>query len=159
MSTRRRQIILVLASFAIGIAITILAPWTLRRLGGIIFPIPRQEVARVTSPDGTVDAVMVVLGCGPTCSDTYLATVVPKGAKAPVEIQQFNFSADDLTDAHLQWQQPHLVEIAYNRALINQFRNISYPFAKFGAPETWDYKVEIRLAPASTGFSYLKPAK
>jgi hypothetical protein len=94
-----------------------------------------------------------MLGCLP-------GIVIPKGAKAPVDIQQFNFSTDDLTDAQMQWKQPHLLEIAYNRALINQFRNISYPFAKFGSPETWDYKVEIRLAPTSTGFSYLKePAK
>jgi len=127
-----------------------------RAVGDVIFPIPRKEIARVTSPDGTVDAVMIVLGCGPTCSDTYLAIVIPKGAKAPVDIQQFNFSAD----TQMQWKQPHLLEVAYNRPFINQFRNISYSFAKFGSPETWDYKVEIRLAPTSTGFSYLKePAK
>jgi hypothetical protein len=99
---------------------------------------------------------MVVLGCGPTCSDTYVAAVAPKGAKAPIDLEKFNFSADDLSDVQMRWKEPHLLEIGYTRALVNQFRNLSYPFARFGEPETWDYKVEIRLAPASSGFSYLK---
>ena len=106
----------------------------------------RQEVARVTSPDGAVDAVMVVIGCGAMCSDTYLVAIVPRGGSAPSQYDSFAFSADDLSDAHLNWKQRHLLEIGYRRVLINQFRNVFYPFSKFGDPPSWNYRVELRLA-------------
>jgi hypothetical protein len=40
--------------------------------------------------------------------------------------------------------------------LINSFHNVVYPFGQQGNIESWHYAVEIRLAPSSSGFSYLK---
>ena len=92
------------------------------------------------------------LAAAHVCSDTYQVTVLPKGAKTPTDAERYAFSADDMVGAQLHWKQPHLLEIVYKKARINDFRNISYPFAKFGDQASWEYKVEIRLAPSSEGF-------
>lgn len=154
-----RAILWTVGAFIAGIAVTALGPTLINNvLSRMILPEHRWEVARVASPDGTVDAVMMGSGCGPLCADTYLVTVVPKGAKAPTDNERYAFSADDMVDAQLHWKQPHLLEIAYKKARINDFRNVSYPFAKFGDQASWEYEVELRLAPSSPGFSYLQNA-
>ena len=62
-----------------------------------------------------------------------------------------------MLDEKLSWKQPHLLSIAYNRALIHEFRNVAYPLGEYGAKErNWHYKVEIQLAPSANGFSYLQ---
>lgn len=154
-----RVVFWTVGAFIVGIMVTAFGPSLVNSaLGKIILPEHRWEVERVPSPDGTVDAVMEGSGCGPLCGDTYLVTVVPKGKKAPADAERYYFSADDMVDAHLRWKQPHLLEIAYKRARINNFQNVVYPFARFGDQESWKYEVEIRLAPSSEGFSYLQGA-
>jgi hypothetical protein len=148
-----RQLLRIAVAFIAGIMVAVVGPWLLR---GHFSSQRLQEIARVTSPDGTVDAVLWVDGCGAMCSDTYLVSVVPRGAKVPTAIEHYAFSADDMTDGRIRWRQSHLLEISYRRALINQFRNLSYPFAKPGNLESWNYKVELRLAPTSQDFSYLR---
>jgi hypothetical protein len=154
-----RAVFWTVGAFIAGIVATAFGPSLVNTaLSKIILPEHRWEVARVASPDGTVDAVMVGSGCGPLCADTYLVTVVPKGSKVPTDVERYAFSGDDMVDAQLHWKQPNLLEIAYKKARINDFRNVSYPFAKFGDQESWKYKVELRLAPSSEGFSYLQDA-
>ena len=153
----KRTILLTALSFTAGIVVTIFGPWLVRSaLSRVILPEHRWEVTRATSPDGAVDAVMVGSGCGPMCADTYLVTVVPKGDQTPADVQRYVFSADDMVDAQIHWKEAHLLEITYKKAFINDFRNVSYPFAKFGDQASWEYKVELRLAPSSQGFSYLQ---
>jgi hypothetical protein len=150
-----RQMLRLALSFIAGIMVALGGQWLLH---------PHfssqhlQEIARATSPDGTVDAVFLVNGCGAMCSDAYLVSVVPRGAKPPATIEQYAFSADGMTEGQICWRQSRLLEISYRRALINQFRNLSYPFAKPGDMESWKYKVELRLAPMSQDFSYLGEA-
>jgi hypothetical protein len=117
-----------------------------------------HEIARTTSPDGAVDAVLLINGCGAMCADNYLVTVVPKGANAPADIENYLFSADEMAEGQIRWRQSHLLEISHNKRLIYRFRNLSYPFAKPGNMGSWKYQVEVRLAPASPDFSYLQRA-
>ena len=151
-----RQALWIASAFLAGIALAIFGPWALRNLVKTIFPYHPEEVARVTSPDGVVDAVMINSDCGVPCSNTYLVVIVPKGGKPPEAFERYEFSADNMVDGQMRWKQPHLLEIAYRIALINQFRNLSYPLAKPGDKGSWDYKVEVRLAPSSQDFSYLQ---
>jgi hypothetical protein len=154
-----RAVLWTVGAFITGIVVTAFGPSLVNSaLSRIILPEQRREVARVPSPDGTVDALMVGSSCGPLCSDTYLVTVVPKGGKVPTDVERYAFSANDMVDAQLHWKQPHLLEIGDKKALINDFRNVSYPFAKFGDQSSWRYKVDLRLAPSSEGFSYLQGA-
>jgi hypothetical protein len=142
-------------SFLIGVAVAETLPSGIRGFSNLLFPVPQNEVARITSPDNVVDAVMIEIGCGAPCSSTDLVYIVPKGQVPRNEDERSVFSADDFSGEKLSWTGPHLLEIAYTKAFINRFANVSYPFAVFGNEESWRYKVEIRLAPASTGYSYL----
>ena len=144
--------------FVAGIVITLGATWLLHASVRHFRSQRLQEIARATSPDGAVDAVLLVNGCGAMCADNYLVTVVPKGTNAPAEIEDYLFSADDMAGEQIRWRQSHLLEISYKKALIYQFRNLSHPFAKPGNMESRKYKVEVRLAPASPDFSYLQGA-
>jgi hypothetical protein len=82
-----RAILWTVGAFIARIIVTAFGPSLVNSaLSKIILPEHRWEVARVASPDGIVDAVMVGSGCGPLCSGTYQVTVVPKCSKAPTDV-------------------------------------------------------------------------
>jgi hypothetical protein len=144
-------------SFVAGMTVMYLEP----KLAGTfihhaLFRVKRQEIARVGSPDGAVDAVMTLTDCGAPCSSAYTVYVVPKGQKPPDAPGQDVFSAEDVVDGKLAWKEAHLLDISYSRALIDGFRNVTHPFGKIGDEASWRYAVEVRLSPASAGFSYLR---
>ena len=58
----RRQTLLVLAGFAAGVAAAVVIPPALDLVSRVIFQ-QRKEIQRLTSPDGTVDAVVDDLSC------------------------------------------------------------------------------------------------
>jgi hypothetical protein len=152
-----RLTLAVLLSFIAGATVAISVP----RLVGAganhwLFPVDYRETARVTSPDGTVGAVMEESNCGAPCSVVYSVSIVPRSHPAPRDSVQQVFIGDDLINAQIRWSEPHLVDIGYDRALIDAFHNVAYPFGRPGNPDTWQYAVEIRLAPSSTRSSYLK---
>jgi hypothetical protein len=120
-----------------------------------IFPEQRAEISRVTSPDGVVDAVMIEKNCGAPCSIDHAVFVVPKGQKVPQDSDQAVFSADDISSDKLVWKQSHLLEVSYGRAFVLNFRNVAYPFYPTKNDHAPAYRVEIRLAPTSSAFSYL----
>jgi hypothetical protein len=142
--------------FLAGVLCTVVAPKLfLLVLNRVIFPEERTEVSRVTSPDGTVDAVAIRSDCGAPCSTNYSVFLVPRGTRIRGSSTQPAFSADDVSGEHLAWSQPHLLEIGYNRAFIINFQNVAYPFTDHMGNRTLQ-RFEIRLAPASSSFSYLK---
>jgi hypothetical protein len=158
MTTMNKQsrIIPIVLSFIAGAASVVAVPALVSKLADkIILPKDHREIARTTSPDGSVDAVTEDIECGAPCAATYEVSVVPKGAKASADPVRQILIADDATDLRVAWKQPHLLDIAYSRALIDSFRNVAYPFAQMGNRESWGYGVEIRLTPLTSGFSYL----
>lgn len=142
--------------FVAGVVCAVVIPKLfLRVLNRVIFPEERTEVSRVTSPDGTVDAVAIRSDCGAPCSTNYSVFLVPKGTSIRGSSAQSTFSADDVSGEHLAWSQPHLLEIGYTRAFIINFQNVAYPLTDHMGNRTLQ-GFEIRLAPASSNFSYLK---
>ena len=117
------------------------------------------EESRVTSPDDRFDAVITreaspggVLG-----SLYWNIFIVPKGAPAPKNDKHTLFTADVLRGEKLVWTQKHLLDIHYDFAEIDEFRN------NWGENEVQDresrrgdYLVEVRLVP-SADFSLLTP--
>jgi hypothetical protein len=153
---RRRALSLIVAFAAGGVA----AVWIPRLIGDIadrvIFPKHREEVQRINSPDGVVDAVVERIDCGVPCGLDYAVSVVRKGAPANEELVRQTVLADDAVNLHLHWREPHLLDVAYDRAHIVEFRNVTYPLAQPGNVESWRYQVEIHLSPSSSNFSFLK---
>ena len=154
-----RRILLLILSFLAGVLAEYLTPKLVAFvLRPVIFRETRKEVVRASSPDGTVDAIMTVADCGVPCSFAYAVYVVPKGQAAPEPkaLPKEVFSAENLVEGKLVWTQSRLLQISYKKALIDDFRNVAYPFGKIGDEASWRYSVEIRLSPTTPGFSYLQ---
>jgi hypothetical protein len=156
--SRGRLFVYLIGSFLGGIVVTVAAPWVASRAADHFIHTEHKEIARVASPDGKVEAVMIRDNCGAPCSYGYSVYIVPRGVKPSADSQGGIFYAEDMEEAQLTWKQPHLLSVGYRKALIYKLRNLSYPFGESGANEgDWTYKVEIQLEPSSsTGFSYLQ---
>jgi hypothetical protein len=151
-----RRAVLLVAAFVMGIGVAVLVPKLIDIvLGRTLFPEERAEVQRVTSPDGVVDAVMESINCGTPCSLTYEVSVVSKGTSVPRDRSQQIFLAEDLVKPSLRWKEEHLLDIAYDRAFIHNFKNVIYPLGRPGNVESWQYGVEVHLSPSKSRFSYL----
>ena len=85
--------------------------------------------------------------------------IVPKGKKAPTDKRRAVFQAPILTAEKLVWNQAHLLEIHYDIAHIERFRNLwgLWEVRDVGSRGEHDYEVEIRLVPSSPDFSMLTP--
>jgi hypothetical protein len=148
--SRRRFLAYVVASFLVGVLATIGLPRLLASAGDRVLPLHLEEIGRVSSPDGRVDAVMIRDNCGPLCSFGYSVFLVPRGEAAPEDVNRAIFQAYDMEREALSWKRERVLEIAYEKATISRFRNLSHPFGDFDRKEkNWQYRVEIRLAPTT----------
>jgi hypothetical protein len=119
----------------------------------------RVEEARVTCPDGRFDAVMTREPIGGVLGGVYWNVfIVPKDAPAPKDDNNAILHAAVLRGEKLIWKENHLLEIHYDIAHIEQFRNL------WGSNEVqghgWrkgDYLAEVRLVPSSPDFSFVTP--
>jgi hypothetical protein len=129
------------------------------------YPIPSgvstgSELSRVTSPDGAFDAVLVTEGYGGAVGGVdWFAYIVRKGQPAPSGPAKAFFDASELEGGKLIWKNRHLIEIHYDRAEIERFRNVwgLHEIEDVGSAGEREYFVEIRLAPSSPDFSILTP--
>jgi hypothetical protein len=119
------------------------------------------EQARVTSPSGQLDAVLVSDPYGPAAGggvnwNVYITT---KGTPIHMKTAHEFFQADPLTGGQLVWKGNHLLEVHYDIADIHEFRNLwSLDEIKdAGSNGDHEYFVEIRLVPISPDFSLLTP--
>jgi len=111
-----------------------------------------SELKRVTSPNGQLDAVLLVYMYGPAAgggvdSNVY---IVRKGAPVNMKDGREVFSADPMTGGELTWKRDHLLEIHYDVANIHKFRNVwELDEVENVASAEGDFGVEIRLMPLS----------
>ncbi|HXL23885.1 MAG TPA: hypothetical protein VOA78_15585 [Candidatus Dormibacteraeota bacterium] len=102
------------------------------------------EAARVNSPDGKLDAVLVEDISGGALGGVFWSVyVVRKGRTIRTDATTRLFFADELTKGAIVWSKPHLIEIHYDKASIMEFRNIST------ISENGLEYVELRLVPSS----------
>jgi hypothetical protein len=86
--SRRRYLACVLDSFLAGALVAIGLPRLPAFAGDRILPLHPEEIVRVSSPDGSLDAVMIRDNCGLLCSFGYSAFVVPRGEAAPNDLNR-----------------------------------------------------------------------
>jgi hypothetical protein len=152
----RNKALLIVVSFLAGAGTAVLAPLFSRAIADrYLFPERRTEVARVLSPDGVVEAVAQRIDCGAPCSSGYAVSIVPKGTLPSRDPGKQVFLASDIANAQIRWKEPHLLDIGYDKALIQSFRNVTYPMGESGNVQSWRYAVEVRLLPTSPSFSFL----
>jgi hypothetical protein len=117
-----------------------------------------SEQSRVTSPNGRLDAVLLRDdGGGAAGGWEWYVYIVAKGNRVDESKAHAILNAGTLTGGKLVWTQQHLLEIRYEIAGINQFRNLwgLSEIQDVGNSGQNDYLVEIRLGPASQDFSFL----
>jgi hypothetical protein len=116
------------------------------------------EEDRVTSPDGQFDAVMTRESVGGVLGGVYWNVfIVRKGEAAPRDDKTTLLNAAVLRGEKLVWKKNHLLELHYDLAHIETFRNLWGSSELDHAGSTKDYLVEMRLAPSSPDFSFLTP--
>jgi hypothetical protein len=117
------------------------------------------EQARVTSPTGELDAVLIRADAGGAAGGwEYYVYLVAKGN--PVHASERPvFEAGTLAGSTLSWSHPHLLDIHCNVAYIDQFTNYwdSSRLRRDREERDDDFTVEIRLAPSSPEYPLLGP--
>jgi hypothetical protein len=117
-----------------------------------------EEQIRVTSPNGQLDAILLREdGGGAAGGWEWYVYIVSKGSYVIPKNDSPIFNAGTLTNGRILWTQEHLVEINYDIAQINQFRNLwgLNEIQNVGAAGEHNYLVEIRLNSTSQSFSLL----
>ena len=132
-------------------------------LGGCGLLIPRDlprntEELRVTSPNGELDAVLVrdETPGGGMGNFEWNLYIVLNGKPVRSTYRDILF-ASTLQGERIAWVRDHLLEIRYDVAEIDEFRNLWRldEVQRVGSLGEGDYYVEIRLAPSSPDFSLL----
>jgi len=119
------------------------------------------EQFRVTSPDGQLDAVLVRDPVGGAVGGgvDWNVYIITKGTPIRMKLVHQVFKADPLIGGKLAWHGDHLLEIHYDLAQIEEFRNLwgLHEIQDVGSNGEREFVVEIRLVPSSPDFSLLNP--
>jgi hypothetical protein len=108
-----------------------------------------EEIARIKSPDGIVDAVLIRSSYAAFGSSAYDVYLCPAGVMFENDGTFFKheaslFGAEDIKGLQLHWRESKLLEIQYAKAEIAHFRNIWSE----KAVQNYEYVVELQLAPS-----------
>jgi len=109
------------AKWALGIAASLVAlPFALIVLFGFLLPGPsKDEVARVASPDGKLEAVLVETNGGATTSFGYGVHVVERAGKPDDSAAAFLYGAvrsESAYGANLRWEKSDRVTVEFLNA-------------------------------------------
>lgn len=81
----------------------------------------KDEISRIESPDGKVEAILVQNNGGATTSESYHLYLVPKGSK--FKNKQELFIADHVQNLKIKWLKEKQLQISYDEARIFHFSN------------------------------------
>ncbi|MHC4394794.1 MAG: hypothetical protein ACYS1A_03995 [Planctomycetota bacterium] len=141
---RKKLIISVVLALLVVVSLLIISvysdSWLRKRV------IERQEVLRLKSPDGRVDAVVINADAGATTSVASLLYILPTEATVNDEKDEAIFIADHINGLNIVWSANKLLEIQYEKARIFQFCNHELPFGD----KDVGYVVEIRETPLTS---------
>jgi hypothetical protein len=82
-----------------------------------------EEVTRAPSPDGTVDAVVLLRNCGATVPDAYRVYVMEEGGVPDLDDETSVFVSDKTDGINVRWEADKRLRISYTKARIFHFKN------------------------------------
>jgi hypothetical protein len=140
--------LLIVFGFLLGVASPYLGYWGFARfiqpaLGG------HDEVLRLTSPDGVLDAVVMRVNPGAFSSFLYNLYLVPKGTRKIEGIEEPILRTVESDAPTVRWEKSHFLTIDIGDSHVPSFANLWY------STKVNDYCVELTLSGAS-GKHYLK---
>lgn len=145
---KRRVALLVVLAYVLGVASPYVCYWGFNRfvrpvLGG------HDEVVRLSSPDGVLDAVVMRVNPGAFSSFLYNLYLVPKGANR-IEGGEDPILCTSEGDAPtIRWEKPHFLDVDIGNSHVTFFANLWY------SNKVNDYYVELNLSTAN-GKHYLQ---
>ena len=111
------------------------------------------ELARVTSPNGQLDAVLMRYMYGGAVGGGVDSNVYIVRKRAPVVPKPRSeiLRADPMSGGALVWKRDHLLQVQYDIAYIQAFRNVwgLHEIEDVGPTGERDFEVEIQLLPKS----------
>jgi hypothetical protein len=112
---------------------------------------PGQIIARVPSPDGRADALLVrEEDCGATCDTAHGVYLVARGGALPEGLERAQLFLNDAKGVRVRWRDPHMLLVEYDRAVVHGFRNRWYLDVRPSEPGERFHLVEVRLAPTDS---------
>lgn len=108
-----------------------------------------DEIQRVPSPDGEVDAVVTRIGGGGvTISDLWWVYLVPSGTPITKDEQPLIRATHVSPGFSVVWQRARIVEIGYEKAKISHFTNVWYYRRLDGSLDRVELKLQARSSHA-----------
>ena len=151
--TFRMQLPSRFATMAVSVVLSI----SISVLGGCVGQVQPthdgDELARVTSPNGYLDAVLMRYTYGGAAgggvdSNVY---IVRKGSPVVAKSGNEILRADPMSGGALVWKRDHLLQVQYDIAYIQAFRNLwgLHEIENAGPTGERDFEIEIQLVPKS----------
>lgn len=105
-----------------------------------------SERARVTSPDGKLQAIVAERSSGATVATPVELYVVPSNGTLSGEPL---LVGDRFANLRPVWKGPNFLEVQYDKGRVFKFTNFWQP----SNPEQFQFVVEIRLKPSTDSFA------
>ena len=108
-----------------------------------------EEVMRVKSPDAKFEAVLVSAAGHVIGNNSHLLYIVPAGRKLDKNVAAFGrsyLSVRCFEGLKLVWREAKILEVQYQEALIDEFRNCANLTENPDSPHV----IELRLVPQGT---------
>jgi len=145
---RRNVVLLTVLAYILGVSSPYVSLWGFKRFvqpkfGG------HDEVGRLTSPDGVIDAVVMRVNPGAFSSFLYNLYLVPKGTRKIEGVEAPILSTSGGDAPTVRWDKSHFLTVDTDDSQIMSFGNLWY------SQKVNDYYVELSLLPAS-GKHYLR---
>ncbi len=110
----------------------------------------KEELARITSPDGLVDAVLLRVNYHATVTYSYFVYIVEKGKS--VKEGDHLFLGTHMENLKISWIETKLLEIQYKEITIHHFENMWHSKNL----DNYHYVVELKLSPQGGPYSLSK---
>lgn len=145
---KRTAVLLIISAYVLGIASPYIAYWGWAAVNRRLWP--GEQISRLTSPDGVLDAVVVRVDKGALGSNLYYLYIVPRGTgnvESSGEDPMMETSEGD--ELKVRWEKPHFLAVDIADSHVKSFVNLWY------SKKVDDYFVELVLS-SSNGKHYLQ---
>jgi hypothetical protein len=144
---KRRVALLAVLAYVLGVASPYVGYWGFNRFVHSVFG--HDEVLRLSSPDGVLDAVVMRVNPGAFSSFLYNLYLVPKGTKRIEGVEDPILCTSEGDAPTIRWERSHFLNVDIVNSHVTFFANLWY------SNKVNDYYVELNFSTES-GKHYLQ---
>jgi hypothetical protein len=144
---KRRVALLAVLAYVLGVVSPYVGYWGFNRFVRSVFG--HDEVLRLSSPDGVLDAVVMRVNPGAFSSFLYNLYLVPKGTKRIEGVEDPILCTSEGDAPTIRWERSHFLNVDIGNSHVTFFANLWY------SNKVNDYYVELNFSTES-GKHYLQ---